>query len=114
MNKEPPESADKFIVRVRDLSKIYRTPASDVVVFESVNLDVTVGRLIAVIGPSGAGKSTLLHLLGGLDVPTSGHVLFQDKDIFAMNGAELARFRNRYVGFVFQFHHVVLDFLFVV
>jgi lipoprotein-releasing system ATP-binding protein len=110
MSKEPSVSADKLIVEASNLSKIYRTPASDVVVFEDVNLEVLKGRLIAVIGPSGAGKSTFLHLLGGLDEPTRGLVRFQGQNIFEMNAADLARFRNRHVGFVFQFHHLLPEF----
>jgi lipoprotein-releasing system ATP-binding protein len=110
MSKEPSPPADKLIVEARDLSKIYRTPASDVVVFEGVNLEVPKGRLIAVIGPSGAGKSTLLHLLGGLDLPTRGRVLFAGQNIFDMSAADLARFRNRHIGFVFQFHHLLPEF----
>jgi lipoprotein-releasing system ATP-binding protein len=98
------------IIEARELRKVYKTPASEVVVFEGVNLDVPKGRLIAVIGPSGAGKSTLLHLLGGLDEPTSGTVLFKGQSIFAMTRADLARFRNRHVGFVFQFHHLLPEF----
>jgi lipoprotein-releasing system ATP-binding protein len=65
---------------------------------------------LAVIGPSGAGKSTLLHLFGGLDLPTRGEVRFKDRNIFEWGGAELARFRNRHVGFVFQFHHLLPEF----
>src|ERR1700733_8184386 len=103
------ESQDA-IVQARDLTKIYRTAASGVAVFEGLNLEVARGRLIAVIGPSGAGKSTLLHLLGGLDEPTRGTVLFGGRSLFAMNDAERSRFRNRHVGFVFQFHHLLPEF----
>src|SRR3954462_12513268 len=98
------------MLEAHDLFKIYRTPASEVVVFEGVNLAVPKGKLIAVIGPSGAGKSTLLHLLGGLDEPSRGTVLFKGENIFKMNSADLARFRNRHVGFVFQFHHLLPEF----
>ena len=98
------------ILTIRNLSKIYRTPASEVVVFEDVNLEVSKGKLIAVIGPSGAGKSTLLHLFGGLDTPTRGEVFFNERNIFEMNSAELAGFRNRHIGFVFQFHHLLPEF----
>src|SRR5215471_5191427 len=110
MSKEPRVAADNRIVEASDLSKIYSTPAADLVVFEGVNLEVSKGSLIAVIGPSGAGKSTLLHLLGGLDVPTRGTVLFNGQNIFEMTGAQLARFRNRHIGFVFQFHHLLPEF----
>jgi len=110
MSKEPPVSAYNLIVEARDLTKIYKTLAGEVVVFEGIHLDVRKGSLIAVIGPSGAGKSTLLHLLGGLDVPARGTVRFAGRNIFEMAGAELARFRNRHVGFVFQFHHLLPEF----
>jgi len=99
-----------LIVQAVGLTKVYRTPASEVTVFEDVHLEVPEGKVIAVIGPSGAGKSTLLHLLGGLDAPTRGTVLFKGKSIFEMSSAELAGFRNRHVGFVFQFHHLLPEF----
>ncbi len=99
-----------MIIEAQDLTKIYRTTASEVVVFENLQLAIPKGRLIAVIGPSGAGKSTLLHLLGGLDRPTRGTVLFNGSDIFQMSSTELSRFRNRHVGFVFQFHHLLPEF----
>ena len=98
------------MIQAKDLTKIYSTPASDVVVFENLNLEVGWGRLVGVIGPSGAGKSTLLHLLGGLDRPTRGAVFVNSQNVFAWNGSELASFRNRYVGFVFQFHHLLPEF----
>lgn len=98
------------MIEARDLTKIYKTAASEVVVFEGVNLTVERGRLVAIIGPSGAGKSTLLHLFGGLDTPTRGEVLFKNRNISQLSGQELARFRNRHVGFVFQFHHLLPEF----
>jgi lipoprotein-releasing system ATP-binding protein len=98
------------MIEARDLTKIYKTPASQVVVFENLNLEVARGKLISIVGPSGAGKSTLLHLLGGLDTPTGGEVLFKDQNIFRWHASELARFRNRHVGFVFQFHHLLPEF----
>ncbi len=82
----------------------------DIVVFEGLNLNVKSGDLIAIVGPSGAGKSTLLHLLGGLDSPTSGKVLFEQEDIFSLDPIHLAQYRNRHVGFVFQFHHLLPEF----
>jgi lipoprotein-releasing system ATP-binding protein len=93
-----------------DLTKIYPTPAGDIVIFEDLNLTVEAGDLVSVIGPSGAGKSTLLHLLGGLDRPSSGKVLFRGDDVFRLESTELSRFRNRHVGFVFQFHHLLPEF----
>jgi len=98
------------MIEARGLTKVYKTPASQVVVFEGINLLVEHGKLLSIIGPSGAGKSTLLHLLGGLDTPTRGEVLFKEQNIFQWNAPELARFRNRHVGFVFQFHHLLPEF----
>ena len=93
-----------------NLTKIYGMPAGEIVIFRDLNLSVPEGSLIAVIGPSGAGKSTLLHLLGGLDRPTSGDVLFRGESIFAFDPDRLARYRNTHVGFVFQFHHLLPEF----
>lgn len=98
------------MIQARNLTKIYKAPASEIVVFENLNLEVKQGNLLAVIGPSGAGKSTLLHLLGGLDTPTRGEVFFKNQNIFDWNGQQLAQFRNRHVGFVFQFHHLLPEF----
>jgi lipoprotein-releasing system ATP-binding protein len=98
------------MIEARNLTKIYKTPASQVMVFEEVNLEVTRGKLVSIVGPSGAGKSTLLHLLGALDTPTRGEVLFKQENIFKWTGTALARFRNRHVGFVFQFHHLLPEF----
>jgi lipoprotein-releasing system ATP-binding protein len=98
------------LVTARDLTKVYATPASQVVVFENLNFEIPRNRLVALIGPSGAGKSTLLHLLGGLDRPTKGTVMFDSSNVFGLNPVELARFRNRHIGFVFQFHHLLPEF----
>ena len=97
-------------VAARDLTKVYATSASQVVVFENLNFEIPRNRLVALIGPSGAGKSTLLHLLGGLDRPTKGSVLFDSANVFGLSPVELARFRNRHIGFVFQFHHLLPEF----
>ena len=103
-------SRDADMVQAVDLTKIYRTPAAEVLVFEKLNFKIERGRLLAIIGPSGAGKSTLLHLMGGLDNPTSGQLLLRGENISTWSLAELARFRNRHVGFVFQFHHLLPEF----
>ena len=79
-------------------------------VLHGIDLEIRAGECLAVVGPSGAGKSTLLHILGALDRPTGGRVWFRDEDLFARDDAELARFRNRHVGFVFQFHHLLPEF----
>jgi lipoprotein-releasing system ATP-binding protein len=97
-------------VRAEGLSKIYKSQASRVVVFEGLDLDVKTGEMIAIVGPSGAGKSTLLHLLGGLDRPTAGSVKLGEFDIYKLGDVDLARFRNREVGFIFQLHHLLPEF----
>jgi lipoprotein-releasing system ATP-binding protein len=94
-------------LRVRDLSKTYDTDAGPVPVLAEVNFEVRGGESVALVGPSGSGKSTLLHLLGTLDRPSAGHVEIDGRDPFGLPEAELARFRNRTVGFVFQDHHLL-------
>jgi lipoprotein-releasing system ATP-binding protein len=93
-----------------ELSKTYRNAEVPVVVFGGLHLEVERGEMLAIVGPSGIGKSTLLHLLGGLDRADSGSVRVDDQDLTKMSADELARFRNRNVGFVFQFHHLLPEF----
>lgn len=97
-------------LRVKNLTKIYSGRVEDVVVFQDLNLEVVRGEMIAVIGESGAGKSTLLHLLGGLDQATSGSIRVGEFDLTKNSELDLARFRNRQIGFVFQFHHLLPEF----
>jgi lipoprotein-releasing system ATP-binding protein len=97
-------------LRASGLAKTYRDAEVPVQVFENLNLDVQRGEMLAVVGPSGIGKSTLLHLLGGLDRPDSGTIHLDGHELTAMSNDELARFRNRNVGFVFQFHHLLPEF----
>ena len=92
------------------LSKTYRNAEVPVLVFSDLELSVRKGEMLAIVGPSGIGKSTLLHLLGGLDRPDSGTVRVDDVDLTHMNADQLARFRNKNVGFVFQFHHLLPEF----
>jgi lipoprotein-releasing system ATP-binding protein len=79
-------------------------------VLDGIDLDIRQGEMLAVVGASGVGKSTFLHILGGLDRPTSGCVLFGNVDVFSLEANKLARFRNERVGFVFQFHHLLPEF----
>ncbi|MDA0710852.1 MAG: ABC transporter ATP-binding protein [bacterium] len=79
-------------------------------VLRGIDFEVEKGEIIAVMGPSGVGKSTLLHILGGLDNPSSGRVYVDGVDVFGLSDADRAHFRNRHVGFVFQFHHLLSDF----
>ncbi len=98
------------LLEVRGLSKSYRDAAVPVAVFEALDLEVESGEMVAVVGPSGIGKSTLLHLLGGLDRPDSGTISIDGRSITTMSSDQLSRFRNRNVGFVFQFHHLLPEF----
>jgi lipoprotein-releasing system ATP-binding protein len=98
------------LIETRDLRKTYTNGTSNVPVLSGINVSVEAGELIAVIGPSGAGKSTLLHLLAALDTPTSGTVYFEKKAIDSFQESELADYRNRSIGFVWQRHHLLADF----
>ena len=101
---------DSPLVQVRQLAKHYVDGPAVVEVLAGLDFDVQAGERVAIVGASGVGKSTLLHLLGALDRPTSGRVLFDGHDVFASSEVDLAAFRNREVGFVFQFHHLLPDF----
>lgn len=98
------------LVRAESLTKTYRSGVNTVTVFDSLRLEIMEGEMVAIVGPSGAGKSTLLHLIGGLDRPTSGSVKIGEFDIFKLADVDLARFRNREIGFIFQFHHLLPEF----
>ena len=98
------------LIETRDLRKTYGAGAAEITVLSGVNVSVAPGKLIAVVGPSGAGKSTLLHLLAALDTPTSGTVYFEGKAIDSFRESELANYRNRSIGFVWQRHHLLADF----
>jgi lipoprotein-releasing system ATP-binding protein len=97
-------------LEARALSKTYRNAEVPVAVFSDLNIVAEKGEMLAVVGPSGIGKSTLLHLLGGLDRPDSGAIQVAGNTVSSMSNDELARFRNRNVGFVFQFHHLLPEF----
>jgi lipoprotein-releasing system ATP-binding protein len=97
-------------IRAAGLTKTYRSGMNQLVVFEGLELEVRRGESLAVVGESGAGKSTLLHLLGGLDRPTTGRILFDSKEITTLADAELADFRNREIGFVWQSHFLLPEF----
>jgi len=97
-------------LEARGLTKTYRGAEVPVRVFENLDLDVERGEMLAIVGPSGIGKSTLLHLLGGLDRADAGTLRVEQNDVTAMSADDLARFRNRNVGFVFQFHHLLPEF----
>ena len=98
------------VFRVENLSKIYRSGASDLVVLDRLSFEVAPGERLALVGESGAGKSTLLHLLGGLDRPTTGTIYYKSTDISGLAESQLADFRNREVGFVWQIHYLLPEF----
>ncbi|HEX6176844.1 MAG TPA: ABC transporter ATP-binding protein [Thermoanaerobaculia bacterium] len=97
-------------LEARGLSRTYRNAEIPVPVFEGMDLAVERGEMLAIVGPSGIGKSTLLHLLGGLDRPDSGNINVDGRELTSMSNDEMAKFRNRNVGFVFQFHHLLPEF----
>ena len=97
-------------VDVQGLNKVYQLGAQRIHVLRDLELHVAYGEMVAIIGASGVGKSTLLHLLGGLDRADSGQIIVADTDLRALDDSSLVRFRNRNVGFVFQFHHLMPEF----
>jgi len=98
------------LLEITGLCKTYEIGKNRVEVLSGIHLELEAATTTALVGASGAGKSTLLHLLGALDRPTSGTVRFRGEDIFRKNDRELATFRNRSIGFVFQFHHLLSEF----
>ena len=95
------------ILRVENLSKIYGKGENEVRALDDVSFSVEKGQFVAIIGPSGSGKSTLLHILGGVDRPTSGKVFLEGQDVFAQNEDQLAIFRRRQVGLIYQFYNLI-------
>ena len=100
-------SKDDFILKAEELHKSYRMGTIEVRVLKGANLSVKKGEFVAIIGASGSGKSTLLHILGALDKPSSGVVMFEKQDLNRFRAGQLNRFRNKMVGFVFQFYHLL-------
>ncbi|MGA2465281.1 MAG: ABC transporter ATP-binding protein [Thermodesulfobacteriota bacterium] len=100
----------KDLIQVQQLYKSFGNGAKQVDVLKGIDLTFDQGERAAIVGVSGVGKTTLLHILGTLDRPTTGKVLYRGKDIFTLNERELALFRNREIGFVFQFHHLLPEF----
>lgn len=98
------------LIRIVDLHKSYYDGESELPVLQGINLEIYMSELLAVVGASGVGKSTLLHIIGTLDKPTTGSVLYDEQDVFTLSDTELARFRNKEIGFVFQFHHLLPEF----
>ncbi|MDP3732818.1 MAG: ABC transporter ATP-binding protein [Candidatus Omnitrophota bacterium] len=98
------------MLEAKNIHKLYYNGNKQLEVLKGVNLSIDKGKFVAIVGPSGAGKSTLLHILGGLDAPTQGNVLFERKDIYNLSDAELSKIRNERTGFVFQFYHLLSEF----
>ena len=98
------------LLSVRNVFKSYYLHGKRIDVLRGVSLDIERGELVSLIGASGAGKSTFLHVLGTLDAPAAGELVYEDRNVFAMSDAELADFRNRTIGFVFQSHFLLPEF----
>jgi len=98
------------LIRINNLNKSFPTPGRELHVLKDITLDLYRGEMAAIMGPSGVGKSTLLYILGALDRPTSGNIFYDGKDIFSLKNDALSDFRNKTIGFVFQFHHLLPEF----
>ncbi len=104
------KNSTEVLIRVVDLHKSYYDGETELQVLQGINFDIYTSELLAVVGASGVGKSTLLHIIGTLDRPTAGSVLYSEDDVFTLPDKELAGFRNKEIGFVFQFHHLLPEF----
>jgi len=98
------------MIEARDIHKTYATGTKKLHVLKSIDVKIERGEFISILGPSGAGKSTLLHILGGLDRPTRGKILFEEIDLYKAGDRQRARIRNKQIGFVFQFYHLLPEF----
>jgi len=111
MQPEQTDEPDEPLIRICDLYKSYTNGGGESIdIFTGADLDIQPAERVAVVGASGVGKSTFLHILGTLDRPDRGQIFFQGQDIFGMDRHQLAGFRNRAIGFVFQFHHLLPEF----
>lgn len=98
------------MLNCQGLTRTYNEGPQDLTVLDTLDLQVHAGERVAIVGSSGSGKTTLLNLLGGLDRPSEGSVVIADQPLSGLNEAALGRFRNRYIGFVYQFHHLLAEF----
>lgn len=99
-----------FVLACYDLKKSYSDASAKIEILKGINLEVKPSEMVAIVGNSGSGKSTLLHLLGGLDKPSSGQVVLNGHDVQKLNETKKCQIRNRYLGFVYQFHHLLPEF----
>lgn len=100
----------KSHIEAQGVEKSFYPPAGELRILKGIDISIAAGEVVGIVGASGVGKSTFLHVLGTLDRPTSGHVFYGGKDLFTMDTGSLASFRNRTIGFVFQFHHLMPEF----
>jgi len=98
------------LVTVKNVTKTFEHEGRSLEVLKGIDLEIGSGEMVTIVGPSGAGKSTLLHLIGTLDLPTEGQILYGGRDVTRLGSSDLAEFRNRSIGFVFQFHHLLPEF----
>lgn len=98
------------MLEAKNLHKVYNNGKKALPVLKGVNLTIQRGEFTAIVGPSGAGKSTLLHILGGLDSPCEGKVIFEEQDIYSLKDPAISKIRNQRIGFVFQFYHLLSEF----
>ena len=110
LDKEKLKKDGEPFIQVKGLSKTYGMNHKRVEALKDLTFDITQGELISIMGASGAGKSTLLHILGTLDHPTSGSILYRGENIFSLSEIQLADFRNHTLGFIFQFHYLLPEF----
>lgn len=110
MNEGTAMKADVPVIYCSGITRTYNEGPTELTIFSDISLSVSAGETVAIVGSSGAGKTTLLNLLGGLDRPSTGHISICGEDIHRMSEAGRARFRNRHLGFVYQFHHLLPEF----
>ncbi|WP_240894159.1 ABC transporter ATP-binding protein [Halomonas alimentaria] len=103
-------TAGQTMLECHDLTRVYREGPQDITVLDGLTLTVNAGERVAIVGSSGSGKTTLLNLLGGLDRPSRGEVRIAGESLLNLGEAALGRFRNRHIGFVYQFHHLLAEF----
>ena len=111
MSDQTPENAEQApVINCEKVTRTYTEGPSELTIFSDISLKVSARETVGIVGSSGAGKTTLLNLLGGLDRPSSGHIDICGQDIHRLSEAARARFRNRHLGFVYQFHHLLPEF----